>query len=215
MLLLTGCSVNRAIKAPEPVEYKEITVGGTRLETMSRLGLPKISNQKGNYKIDTYEFFDGYHSASKARIILYLAGGVFTLGLSEFIFWPLEAAVFEGNQCRATVIYDDNDKIVGYDILDNDSEHVWSSAVALEEILAGIDGSVELSSEQINYSMASAAPEAPASVPDSGCIKRMKNSSDYSMEVKRIIENNQGSEYEQKIGALDKKIIKACSEYNY
>jgi len=200
-----------AAKAPEPVEYKEITVGGTRLEAMSRLGLPKISNRKGNYKIDTYEFFDGYHSASKARIILYLAGDIFTLGLAEFIFWPLEATVFDGDRCRATVIYDDNDKIVGYDVLDNDSEHVWSSPVALEEILAGIDGSIELSSEEINYYQPPIEPEET----NSGCIKRMKNSSDYSMEVKGIIENNQGSDYEQKIDTLNKKIEKACSEYNY
>ena len=48
-----------------------------------------------------------------------------------------------------------------------------------------------------------------------GCIKRMKNSSDYSIEVKGIIQNNQGSDYEKKIDNLNKKIEKACSEYNY
>jgi len=50
---------------------------------------------------------------------------------------------------------------------------------------------------------------------NSQCIKRMKNTSDYSNSMKEIIESNQGSEYEQQINILNKKIEKACSEYDY
>ena len=47
------------------------------------------------------------------------------------------------------------------------------------------------------------------------CIKRMKDSSDYSKSMKEIIGNYRGSEYEQQINALNQQIETACSEYNY
>jgi len=47
------------------------------------------------------------------------------------------------------------------------------------------------------------------------CIQRMKNTSDYSNSMKEIIENNQGSKYEEQINILNKKIEMACSEYDY
>jgi len=221
LLLLTGCSINMASKAPEPVEYKKITVDTSRTETISRLGFPKITSKKGEYKIDTYEFFDGYNSASKIRILLYLAGDIFTLGLSEFIFWPLEANLFDGNKCRGTVVYDGNDKVVGYDLLNNKSERIWHSSSTIDEILGGIDGSTTLPpEEELHHYATDATPSLPSLAKDSknsnaGCIKRMKNSADYSLEVREIIERNQGSEYDQQIDVLNKKIEKACSEYNY
>jgi len=50
---------------------------------------------------------------------------------------------------------------------------------------------------------------------NSPCINRMKNTSDYSKSMKAIIENNPGSKYQNKIDALNAKIEKACSEYNF
>lgn len=47
------------------------------------------------------------------------------------------------------------------------------------------------------------------------CINRMKNTSDYSNSMKNIIESNQGSDYQKEIDALNAKIEKACSEYNF
>jgi hypothetical protein len=127
--LLGGCSIYQATHAPTPVEYKQVKVGLTRTETISHLGYPKMTDQKDTLKIDSFEFLDGYNSASKARIILYLAGDIFTIGLAELIFWPIEANVFDGKQCRGTVTYDINDKVLGYELYDNDSEHLWFSPV--------------------------------------------------------------------------------------
>lgn len=50
---------------------------------------------------------------------------------------------------------------------------------------------------------------------NSPCITRMKDTSDYSGSIKEIVENYQGSKYQQQIDILDKKIEKACSDYNY
>lgn len=98
---LEGCSIYQATHAPAPVEYKQVIVGSTRTETIARLGYPKMTDQKNNLKTDSFDFLDGYNTASKARIILYLAGDIFTIGLAELIFWPIEANVFDGKQCRA------------------------------------------------------------------------------------------------------------------
>ena len=130
-IVLSGCSIYTAVKAPTPVEYKKVQVGSTRPETISVLGFPKMTDTKGDKKIDTFQFFDGYNSASKARIILYLAGDIFTAGLAEIIFWPLEENVFDGKECRGSVTYNADEKVIGYDILDNKGAHLWTSAVPL------------------------------------------------------------------------------------
>lgn len=125
--LLGGCSVYQAVHAPTPIEYKQVKLGVTRTETISYLGFPKMTDQKNNQKTDSFEFIDGYHLASKVRIILYLAGDIFTVGLSELIFWPIEAYGFDGKQCRGTITYDANDHVASYDIMNNNGEHLWFS----------------------------------------------------------------------------------------
>jgi len=128
--LFSGCSVYMAANAPGPVEYQKVQMGSTRTETISILGFPKMTDNKGNQKVDTFEFFDGLHQASKGRIILYLAGDVFTAGLAELIFWPLEAYVFDGKQCRGTVSYDADDHVSHYDILDSRGAPLWNQKMA-------------------------------------------------------------------------------------
>jgi outer membrane protein assembly factor BamE (lipoprotein component of BamABCDE complex) len=129
-VLLYGGSIYQAVHAPSPVEYKKVQVGTTRTETISILGYPKMTDNKGNQKVDTFEFVDGYQAASKARIILYLAGDVFTIGLAELIFWPLEANVFDGKQCRGTVSYNADEHVTSYDILDSKGVPLWTPTIA-------------------------------------------------------------------------------------
>lgn len=126
-VLLCGCSIYEASNAPPSIDYKKVHVDVSRAETISILGLPKLTDNKENQKTDTFEFLDGIHGASKARIILYLAGDLFTAGLSELIFWPIELNAFDGKQCRATVGYNANDRVISYDILDSDGTHLWTS----------------------------------------------------------------------------------------
>ncbi len=127
--VLGGCSVYQAVHAPTPIEYKQVKLGVTRTETLSYLGFPKMTDQKNNQKTDSFEFIDGYNSASKLRIILYLAGDIFTAGLSELIFWPIEAYGFDGKQCRGTITYNANDQVISYDIMGNKGERLWFSAM--------------------------------------------------------------------------------------
>ncbi|MEQ1485782.1 hypothetical protein [Methyloglobulus sp.] len=126
-LVIGGCSIYEAAHAPEPVEYKQLKVGVPRDQVISLLGYPKMTEQKENLKTDSFEFVDGYNAASKSRIILYLAGDLFTAGLAEVIFWPLEANALDGKQCRGSVTYSSNEKVIGYDIKDKEGQRLWFS----------------------------------------------------------------------------------------
>jgi len=125
----SGCSIYEAVHAPTPVEYKQVNVGIGRAETIERLGFPKMTDQKNAFKIDSFEFLDGYSSESKARIVLYLAGDIVTASLAELIFWPIEANVFDGKKCSGTVTYDINDKVLGYEFYGNKGDRLWFSPV--------------------------------------------------------------------------------------
>jgi hypothetical protein len=126
---LNGCSIYHAAHSPSPVEYKEIKLGDKRADIISKLGYPKMTDTKNDQKTDTFEFYDGYHSATKSRMILYLAGDLITVGLAELIFWPLEENVFDGKQCKGLITYDRNDTVITYDVKDNDGDSLLSSSV--------------------------------------------------------------------------------------
>lgn len=120
-LTVQGCSVNRALNGPAPVATERVRIGESRNTIISVLGSPKITDSKANCtpemnvcRTDIHEFTDGYSGASKIRVLLYIAGDVFTLGLSELIFWPIELAAGDGARGRAIVTYglDDISKTV-------------------------------------------------------------------------------------------------------
>ena len=126
--LLYGCSIYEAIHAPAPVEYKHVRAGETREETIGHLGYPKMTEKtKDGKKVDRFEFMDGYHPASKGRVVLYLAGDVFTAGLAELIFWPMEMAVFDGKFCRATVTYGPDERVQHCAVVDKKGTPLWIS----------------------------------------------------------------------------------------
>ena len=108
----TGCSIYSAINAPEPVNYKELYLGESRINVLSMLGQPIIISQnKNNSTSDYFEFIDGYDNLYKFRALPYLAGDVFTCGLAEIIFFPLEKFKLEGSRNIAVVNYDADSKV--------------------------------------------------------------------------------------------------------
>ena len=104
-ILTQGCSIYKAATAPPPVAFDRIKVGADRTDVISVLGLPKSTEALDGQRTDMFEFTDGYSSATKSRIALYVAGDVFTLGLAELIFWPMELAVLNGDEGRAVTTY--------------------------------------------------------------------------------------------------------------
>jgi hypothetical protein len=132
--LACGCSIYEAVHAASPVNYRKVQLNASRAETISSLGFPKMTDSKDNKKVDTFEFVDGLHPASKNRIIFYFVGDFFSCGLAEFIFWPIEMHVFDGKKCAGTVSYNANDCVSSYTLLDSRGATLWASAgVAIPE----------------------------------------------------------------------------------
>jgi hypothetical protein len=120
-LMQPGCSVYKAASQPPPADLNGIGIGTSRGELIARLGAPKFSDtDPGGQKQDTFEFDSGFHSASKVRIIPYLAADLFTLGLAELILWPLEMTVMERAKCVGMATYDPTQKVNGWNVSQRD-----------------------------------------------------------------------------------------------
>lgn len=104
-MVAQGCSIYKAATAAPPVPVENVRVGSNRPEVLSVFGMPKSTESLEGERTEIFEFTSGLHEASKARIVLYIAGDVFTLGLAELVFWPMELAVLDGSQGRAIVTY--------------------------------------------------------------------------------------------------------------
>lgn len=105
VMFLQGCSVYKAAHQEPPCPIERVKVGCSRTEVMSVLGSPTESEVVEGQRTDVYEFVDGLPGASKSRILLYLAGDFFTLGLAELVFWPMEETLLDGREGRAVVMY--------------------------------------------------------------------------------------------------------------
>ena len=117
LFVQNACSVSRAAKQPPPADLKGLGIGTSRLEVIQRLGAPKFSETDAEgKKQETYEFQSGMHGASKLRIIFYLAGDIVTLGLAEFIFWPMELTLLKSASCNAAVTYDTSQKVETFNL---------------------------------------------------------------------------------------------------
>ncbi len=121
VLSQAGCSVYKAASQPGPADVTGIGVGTRRTEVITRLGAPKFSDtDPSGQKQDTFEFQSGFHQASKARVILYLAADVFTLCLAEIILWPVELTVMERASCVAVATYDPTQKVESFALTQKD-----------------------------------------------------------------------------------------------
>ena len=117
----TGCSVYKASTQPPPTDLTGIGVGTPRGQLIARLGAPKFSDtDPEGQKQDTFEFDSGFHSASKVRIIPYLAADVVTLGLAELVLWPLELTVMDKAKCIGMATYDKTQKVNTWNVSQKD-----------------------------------------------------------------------------------------------
>lgn len=106
-LTLPGCSVYKAATQAPSVDLTGIGVGTPRVEVIGRLGAPTTASVNPNgSKEDIFSFVSGFHSAAKARIILYLAADFITIGFAELILWPLELTAMDAAKCTAYATYD-------------------------------------------------------------------------------------------------------------
>lgn len=103
---LPACSSIQALSQPGPADIDGIGVGTSREEVMSRIGTPKMTDLTASGdKQDVFEFQSGFNQATKLRIFPYIAADLFTLFLSELVFWPLELSLLDKAECSGVATY--------------------------------------------------------------------------------------------------------------
>lgn len=103
VLNLTGCAAGRALNKPAEKDYDVLEVGTDRDLVRAELGQPMASAAGGN--CDIFAFEEGSGGFKYLRAAGYSLLAVGTLGISEMVTNPVEAAV--GNdKVRVRVCYD-------------------------------------------------------------------------------------------------------------
>jgi hypothetical protein len=74
---------------------------------------------------DYFEFTDGYHQAWKGRILVYLAGDIFSIGLAEVLFWPMEELALQGSEGRAYIDYGSDNKVKNIKVVSAKLGDLW------------------------------------------------------------------------------------------
>ena len=140
-----GCATYTAVKIPGPVHDENIAIGMHRSDVEALLAVSAVSeyDDPGGRKV-RYEYSDGPHQASKGRVLIYIAGDVFTFFLSELIFWPIEAYATNRVKRVGTAYYDDDDMVLMWTVnrlngeqLSSIGEHPSASIATAESIPVG------------------------------------------------------------------------------
>jgi hypothetical protein len=113
MLAATGCSPVMEATRPTPVDIQQFTVGESRTQVIGVLGSPSSSIKDGDHSCDVYRLYTrGPGGVEKGAIAAGEAvADVFTLGLTEVIFTPVEAGTRNAKH-TVTVCYDDSGKML-------------------------------------------------------------------------------------------------------
>jgi hypothetical protein len=118
-----GCSIASALNSPSYVDTKtELQVGVARERVAEVLGPPKITTRESpdNHLVDYHEFKSGTPGVTRFRVVGYLAGDIFTLGLAEIVFWPVEMGLLNARDYKAHVAYDTELHLTGYRVVDGE-----------------------------------------------------------------------------------------------
>lgn len=114
---LPACSIYMAAKQPPKKNLDVLKEGTARPIVLAELGEPISTEDKDGKKVDIFYFQQGYSEVNKAsRIAFHTVADVFTAGLWEVVATPGEA-IFHGKKVAFEVTYDQDDKIVKVDTL--------------------------------------------------------------------------------------------------
>lgn len=92
-LVLVGCAPVMETRRPTPVDMKNFHIGEARIDVIVELGAPITTVVNGSSTCDVYKLYTrSLHGGGKFAVAAdEEAPGVFTLGLSEVLFTPIEA----------------------------------------------------------------------------------------------------------------------------
>lgn len=142
VLLLSGavlamqfaCATYTAVKIPGPTHDEDFAIGMHRSQVESILAASPASEYKDGEGISArYDYRDGPHQASKGRVVLYIAGDIFTIFLSELIFWPIEAYARNQTKRVGTAHYDSHNRLTRLSVSRPSGEELFAIGRALED----------------------------------------------------------------------------------
>jgi hypothetical protein len=108
--ILAGCSVGMALSGSQNPDLGAVRTGATRGEIELHLGTPTRSTLlEGGHRADVYEYEVG-NEPSAGRAAGHAVMDVLTLGIWEIVGTPIEGV--QGEKYTATIVYDENDKVV-------------------------------------------------------------------------------------------------------
>ncbi len=138
-----GCATYTAIKMPGPTGDENVDVGMHRSDVEGVLGVgPASEYESDGLHTVRYEYSDGPSQWSKLRSVVYVGADVFTLFLSELIFWPTELYATDRIKRVATAEYDDENELVEWKVQRRGGEtleHKGSGGISVEEVPIGAE----------------------------------------------------------------------------
>ena len=117
ILVVTGCSVEKAMQAPDKKNLNIFRAGTARLQLIAEVGTPVTTEYRNGQRVDIFVFKQGMHKElNYLRAAGYGAAFVLTGGISEVLTYPVES---EANfpTIAAQVTYDANDSVVSLELL--------------------------------------------------------------------------------------------------
>jgi hypothetical protein len=113
MLAATACSPVMEATRPTPVDVNQFALGESRTQIIGVVGSPISQIKDGDQFCDVYKLYTrGPGGVEKGAIAAGEAvADVFTLGLTEIIFTPVEAGT-RNSKHTVTFCYDDAGKLV-------------------------------------------------------------------------------------------------------
>ena len=118
-IVLVGCSVERAMQAPDKKNLNVFQPGSSRLQLIAEVGTPATTEYRNGQRVDIFIFKQGMHKElNYLRAAGYGAAFVLTGGISEVLTYPVES---EANfpTITAQVTYDAADDVVSLEVLKN------------------------------------------------------------------------------------------------
>ena len=113
ILALAVCAPVMEANRPDPVDLTKFAVGESRMKIVSEIGSPVSTVQDRGNSCDVYKLYtDGPSGAGKGFIAAgEVVADVFTLGLTEIVFTPVEAGT-KSDKHSVVFCYSKDDKMV-------------------------------------------------------------------------------------------------------
>ena len=124
-----GCATSVALRMDGPTADEEVQVDMQRSEVERVLNeSPTSMFQNQGLTEVRYEYSDGPSPETKLRTVLYVGADVFTLFLSELIFWPIELTSEERIKRVALAEYTPDNRLIGWQIKRDSNGETIASA---------------------------------------------------------------------------------------